>query len=230
MSEILLSGVTLSYPHVFQKKQFPGGGAAKYSAQFLLHKEKHKGLIDQIKRAILDLAASTYSDKKCPSADRLCLRDGLHDGGDMLGLQQVVGVQKAHHIHAVCQRALGTDAARGTAEIGMRVRQLNMAHARPLRQQGRLRKAVGHHVVNHPRVGLGAHAGQTALQRRGRFLEIGRHHRHAQPLGTPVRFAGCHVCFSSLCERRILQIDTESHPRGWCRACKSFRRWRAMWV
>lgn len=76
MSEILLSGVTLSYPHVFQKKQFPGGGAAKYSAQFLLHKEKHKGLIDQIKRAILDLTASAYSDKKCPSADRLCLRDG----------------------------------------------------------------------------------------------------------------------------------------------------------
>ncbi len=77
---IHLKNVRISYPHLFTPYAGPAGGAAKYSAKFLLDKQKDAALIVAVKNAIMALAQETFKDKKLPPADKLCLRDGDQSG------------------------------------------------------------------------------------------------------------------------------------------------------
>ncbi len=73
---IKLTNVRISYPHLFAAWAQQANQKPKFSAKFLLSKTEHKAQVQQIIEKIKALAAETYKDKRLPSADKLCLRDG----------------------------------------------------------------------------------------------------------------------------------------------------------
>lgn len=72
--QLVLSNVRLSFPALFTAKAV-NDGEPRYSANFLLHKEKDAKLIASIKGAIDALIKSDLEGKKLP-AEKVCLRDG----------------------------------------------------------------------------------------------------------------------------------------------------------
>lgn len=79
-TEIDLFNVRISYPHIFEPKAFAPGDKPRYSAKFLLSKDEHIKLVKQIAHRMKELAASSYTDKKLPAPDKLCMRDGDSTG------------------------------------------------------------------------------------------------------------------------------------------------------
>lgn len=74
--EIPLREVRISYPHVFEPWSRNANEKKKYSAVFLLDKQKHKDLIKQVAQAMKALCTMEAKDKRLPPPDKLCLRDG----------------------------------------------------------------------------------------------------------------------------------------------------------
>ena len=73
---VKLKHVRLSYPHLFTPKAGPDGGDPKYSAAFILDKEKDKAQIKELKAAIAKVhAESPIAKTKIPD-DKICLKDG----------------------------------------------------------------------------------------------------------------------------------------------------------
>jgi hypothetical protein len=75
MTEIVLTQVRVSHPHLFEPFAYQGQGRAKYSAKFLIAKSEAP-LIKKIADAIKAMSAETFKDKRVPPADKLCFRDG----------------------------------------------------------------------------------------------------------------------------------------------------------
>lgn len=74
--EFPLHEVRISYPHLFEPWARNANEKKKYSAVFLLDKQKHKDLIKQIAQGMKALCQAEAKDKKLPPPDKLCLRDG----------------------------------------------------------------------------------------------------------------------------------------------------------
>ncbi len=74
--EIPLREVRISYPHLFEPWSKNPNEKKKYSAVFLLDKQKHKDLIKQVAQAMKVLCTEQARDKRLPAPDKLCLRDG----------------------------------------------------------------------------------------------------------------------------------------------------------
>jgi len=72
--QLILSNVRLSFPAIFTAKSV-NDGDPRYSANFLLDKEKDAKVIAKITAAINGLIKSELDGKKL-SADKVCLRDG----------------------------------------------------------------------------------------------------------------------------------------------------------
>ena len=68
-----LKDVRLSFPSLFRKAVFQGE-STKFEATFLLDKEKHKAVIDEIKAEINRICREDLK-SKIPS-DKICLKDG----------------------------------------------------------------------------------------------------------------------------------------------------------
>lgn len=78
--EIPLREVRISYPHLFEPWSKNPNEKKKYSAVFLLDKQKHKELIKQVAQAMKALCTEQARDKRLPAPDKLCLRDGDQSG------------------------------------------------------------------------------------------------------------------------------------------------------
>jgi len=76
LERIKIPNVRLSFPNLFETSVFDGNDTGKYDATFLLNKETHKDIIKQIRAQFKTLAAGPKLQKKMPSPDRLCLKDG----------------------------------------------------------------------------------------------------------------------------------------------------------
>jgi hypothetical protein len=72
--QLILSNVRLSFPDIFTAKSV-NDGDPRFSANFLLHKERDAKLIANIQSAINGLIKSELKGAKLP-ADKVCLRDG----------------------------------------------------------------------------------------------------------------------------------------------------------
>ena len=74
---IKLTNVRLSFPFIFEAKAFEEGGNASFSASFILDKEKHAGLIKEVKAKVNELA-NEYFKGKVPGSvkQKYPLRDG----------------------------------------------------------------------------------------------------------------------------------------------------------
>jgi hypothetical protein len=72
---IKLKNVRLSYAHLFTARAVNEGDKPKFSASFILDKEKHAKSIKQVQAAIKTLALEAFKGK-VPSTLKPCLRDG----------------------------------------------------------------------------------------------------------------------------------------------------------
>lgn len=72
--QLILSNVRLSFADIFTAKAV-NDGEPRFSANFLLHKERDKKQIDKVTAAINELIKSDLDGKKL-SSDKVCLRDG----------------------------------------------------------------------------------------------------------------------------------------------------------
>jgi hypothetical protein len=72
--QLILSNVRLSFPDIFTAKSV-NDGDPRFSANFLLHKERDAKAIANIQSAINGLIKSELKGAKLP-ADKVCLRDG----------------------------------------------------------------------------------------------------------------------------------------------------------
>jgi hypothetical protein len=72
---IKLKNVRLSYAHLFTARAVNEGDKPKFSASFILDKEKHAKTIKQVQAAINQLAKEAFKGK-IPSTLKPCLRDG----------------------------------------------------------------------------------------------------------------------------------------------------------
>lgn len=72
---IKLKNVRLSYAHLFTARAVNEGDKPKFSASFILDKEKHAKAIKQVQAAIKQLAMEAFKGK-VPSTLKPCLRDG----------------------------------------------------------------------------------------------------------------------------------------------------------
>lgn len=79
---IKLEGVRLSFPHLFKAHTMEEGKEPKYSATFIMDKEKHAKIITQIEKTTERLALDHFK-KKVPLKG-VALRDG-NDKSDMDG-------------------------------------------------------------------------------------------------------------------------------------------------
>lgn len=75
--KVSLAKVRLSFPVLFKPKAFSDGGEAKFGANFLLHKEKHKAAIKKIREAI-DAAIKD----KWPKGQPKGLKIGLYEASE----------------------------------------------------------------------------------------------------------------------------------------------------
>lgn len=73
--QVIIANARLSYPHIFAAKAMNEGDTPKYSASFILDREKCKGTIKAIEAAISQITKEKFGGKKLP-ADKVCLRDG----------------------------------------------------------------------------------------------------------------------------------------------------------
>lgn len=71
-----LTNVRLSYPHLFKPKEGQDGGKAKYSADFILDKVKHKDLIERLENGIARVTLDFFKKPIKLKADKVCLHDG----------------------------------------------------------------------------------------------------------------------------------------------------------
>lgn len=72
--QLILSNVRLSFPAIYTAKAV-NDGEPRFSANFLLDKEKDAKQISRITAAINALIKESFDGKKMPS-DKVCLRDG----------------------------------------------------------------------------------------------------------------------------------------------------------
>ena len=75
---LLIKGVRLSYPHLFEKWSGEEGQEKKYSARFLLDKKTHKAEIEAIKKHIEQFQKDNGKGKKAASR-KWFFRDGDHE-------------------------------------------------------------------------------------------------------------------------------------------------------
>lgn len=71
-----LKNVRLSFPHLFSPQQSMDGGKAKYSADFILDRVKHKDLIASLEKGIERVALDKFKKKITLKSDKVCLHDG----------------------------------------------------------------------------------------------------------------------------------------------------------
>lgn len=74
MSKIKLANVRLSFPSLFKMASFGGESTGKYEATFVLDKEGHAEVIEQLKKRIKTLMKTELKGKI--AADKICLKDG----------------------------------------------------------------------------------------------------------------------------------------------------------
>lgn len=72
--KVKLQNVRLSFPSVFRKAVF-NGEETKFEATFLLHKEDHAAVIEEIQSAIKSLVKNDLKGAKVGD-DKICLKDG----------------------------------------------------------------------------------------------------------------------------------------------------------
>ena len=72
---VRLDGVTLSYPHLFKPQKGQDNDTLKFSAAFILDKEKHAEQIKKLQALIKKLLAEKHTGKTIPP-DRIFLKDG----------------------------------------------------------------------------------------------------------------------------------------------------------
>ncbi len=77
-NQIHLKGVRLSYPNLGEAKGFQGS-EPKFSATFILDKEKDADQIKEIKAKIAAMVATDFKGKS-PGPDKICLKDGTSKG------------------------------------------------------------------------------------------------------------------------------------------------------
>ncbi|MCR9236186.1 MAG: DUF2815 family protein [Alphaproteobacteria bacterium] len=75
---IMIGGVRISFPHLFQRPII-NGEEGKCGAALMLDPEKHAKAIAQIEEGISALCKEKLKGRKLPS-DKLCLRDGADKG------------------------------------------------------------------------------------------------------------------------------------------------------
>lgn len=80
MAKIKLNNVRLSFPSLFRKAVFQGE-ETKYEATFMLNKEEHAKLIEQIQADIASGMKEHFKGAKIPS-DKIALKDGDESGRD----------------------------------------------------------------------------------------------------------------------------------------------------
>jgi len=73
--KIKMQNVRLSFPSLFNTATFGGEDTGKYEATFILDKADHAKVIEQINKAMTELAKERLKGK-LPPADKLCLKDG----------------------------------------------------------------------------------------------------------------------------------------------------------
>lgn len=72
---VRLDGVKLSYPHLFKAQKGQDNDTLKFSAAFILDKEKHAEQIKNLQALIKKLIAEKHTGKTIPP-DRIFLKDG----------------------------------------------------------------------------------------------------------------------------------------------------------
>ena len=90
--QITLTNVRLSFADIFKAKAV-NDGEPRFSANFLLDKEKDKAQIKKVGDEIRRLETTTFKGKKLP-ADKVCLRDG--DEKDYIGFAGTLYVSAAN--------------------------------------------------------------------------------------------------------------------------------------
>jgi len=74
MAKITLKNVRLSFPSIFKRETFQGE-EGKFAATFLINKETHADVIEEIENAIKEKIKTDLKGAKLP-ADKICLKDG----------------------------------------------------------------------------------------------------------------------------------------------------------
>ena len=73
--KIKIQNARLSFPSLFNTATFGGEDTGKYESTFILDKTEHAKVIEQINKAMGELAKERLKGK-LPPADKLCLKDG----------------------------------------------------------------------------------------------------------------------------------------------------------
>jgi hypothetical protein len=95
--KVLLTNVRLAFPQIFNPKAVNEGDKPAYSALLIIDPEKQKGLIDNLKKAIQEVAKGKWGAKAdtvlkaITSKGNLCLRDGA-DKADYEGFDGMMYV------------------------------------------------------------------------------------------------------------------------------------------
>lgn len=74
MSKVKLANVRLSFPSLFKMASFGGESTGKFEATFVLDKEEHAEVLEQLRKHIDTLMKTELKGKV--AADKICLKDG----------------------------------------------------------------------------------------------------------------------------------------------------------